>query len=298
MFHFDTHSPIAIHRLPDDFLNGNPNECCIHFYEASETTFKNQVQLSQHLFCLLLQGQKTVHDATSGHQINAQEFMLMPRGSVLMTEKTTESGTFKSILLFFSDAFLIDFSSRHGFSKKSTQPTGRNTLVWKKDAFVTNYIQSLELLKSNPMRETLQQLKLEELLCYLFQTHPEAMEHFLINALQEHHYRSIKQVVNANLDNHLTVEELAFLCNQSVSTFKRHFAEAFHTSPKKYFTAHRMRKAQQLLLLHHRPSDIYTELGYETLSSFSAEFKKYTGHSPKQFQAELDPKPTVFEPIA
>lgn len=298
MFDLENHSTTAPYQLPEGFSNGNANECCIHFYETGETTLKNQVKLSQHLLCLLLQGQKTVHDSTSGYHINAQEFMLMPRGSVLMTEKTSESGAFKSILLFFSDAFLLDFSSRHGFNNQVMQPSGRNAIVWKKDAFVSNYVQSLELLKSNAISEPLQQLKLEELLCYLFQTHPETMQSFLKGVMQEQQHISFKEVVNANINNHLTVEELAFLCNQSVSTFKRHFAEAFHTSPKKHFTEHRMRKAKQLLQLHHRPSDIYSQLGYENLSSFSAEFKKYTGSSPKQFQTELELKTTISEPIA
>lgn len=298
MFDSDPSSSIVSHQLPDGFLSGKPAETLLHFYETNEPSIKNQVQLTQHLFCLLLQGQKTVHSSTTTHQIDAQSILLMPRGSVLMTEKTADSGTYRSILLFFSTAFLLDFSARHGYSTQGMKERNITAIVWEKDAFITNYIQSLELLKPATISPNMQQLKLEELLCYLFETYPETMQHFLAGVAQEQQHISLKQVVSANIDNNLTIEELAFLCNQSVSTFKRHFTEAYHTSPKKYFTEHRMRKAQQLLQLYQRPSDIYHRLGYENLSSFSAEFKKHTGRSPKQFQLELDPNSTILEPIA
>lgn len=50
---------------------------------------------------------------------------------------------------------------------------------------------------------------------------------------------------------------------------------------------HRMEKAKQLLQKHKKPSEIYLDLGYENLSSFSLEFKKIYGVSPSKF--ELNP---------
>jgi AraC-like DNA-binding protein len=47
-----------------------------------------------------------------------------------------------------------------------------------------------------------------------------------------------------------------------------------------------MEKARELLLLDQRPSDIYLDLRYQSLSAFSTEFKKHFGISPKQFQSK------------
>jgi AraC-like DNA-binding protein len=66
--------------------------------------------------------------------------------------------------------------------------------------------------------------------------------------------------------------------------FNRHFLKAFNCSPKKYLTDRKMERAHELLLLDKRPSEIYFDLGYQSLSSFSTEFKKHFGMSPGKYQ--------------
>jgi AraC-like DNA-binding protein len=71
----------------------------------------------------------------------------------------------------------------------------------------------------------------------------------------------------------------------TLSTFKRHFAKIYGTSPSKWILAKRMEKAAQLLSQKHMiPSEIYQELGYENLSSFIKSFKQVYNTTPKQYQ--------------
>jgi AraC-like DNA-binding protein len=114
--------------------------------------------------------------------------------------------------------------------------------------------------------------------------HNNAVRGLIQNALANFNIDRLRQVVMANANNGFTVDELAFLCNISVSTFKRRFAKVFNCTPKKYLTDKKMKKARELLLLDSRPSDIYLNLRYQSLASFSTEFKKYFGISPKKFQ--------------
>ncbi len=57
----------------------------------------------------------------------------------------------------------------------------------------------------------------------------------------------IRQAVTANMFYTITAEELAFLCNMTLSTFKRHFGKIYGTSPSKWILAKRMEKAAQYL---------------------------------------------------
>jgi len=95
----------------------------------------------------------------------------------------------------------------------------------------------------------------------------------------------IRQVVTANTYNFISLEELAFLCYMTLSTFKRRFASLYGTSPKKWFQEKRMEKAAKMLRNSNlNLTEIHLELGYENLSSFIQSFKQVYGTTPKQYR--------------
>ena len=96
--------------------------------------------------------------------------------------------------------------------------------------------------------------------------------------------RQLQAAVENNLTYSVTVEELAFLCNMSLSTFKRRFARIYGTSPNKWLLQRRMQQAILLLQQQAKPSEIYFQLGYENHSSFSQSFKQAYGITPREFQ--------------
>ena len=77
--------------------------------------------------------------------------------------------------------------------------------------------------------------------------------------------------------------ELAFLCNMSLSTFKREFQKHYSDSPMKWFQNKRLEYAHHLLYNEQMSSsEIYLEVGYESLSSFIKSYKAKYGVTPKQ----------------
>lgn len=284
-----------IYALPESF-DAKASEIYFHFYSTKKPTIRNKVVFSKNLICFLQQGQKQVHTPTDNTIINEQQLLLLTSGSMLMSESMPKNSLFKSILLFFSDQFLADFCMKHGIGVTG-KPSDKCSLVTlPKTPFLQHFETSLQLLKTLPAENGIQSVKLEELLLYLLHQFPAKMKSFIFSALSQQPLLKLKQTVQHNIDKNLTVEEIAFLCNMSMSTFKRHFAEAFNTSPRKYFTDYKMKQARRMLGSGSRPTDIFDQLGYENLSAFSTEFKKYFGLSPRQFQ--LEPTAKVFEPVA
>ena len=107
----------------------------------------------------------------------------------------------------------------------------------------------------------------------------------IINDSDNHSQRFI-QTIESNQLNKLTVKELSFLLNMSVSTFKREFKKHFQSSPSKWFQEKRLEHSAFLLKnKSKRPSDIYEEIGYENLSNFIQAFKVKFGVTPKQYQS-------------
>lgn len=139
------------------------------------------------------------------------------------------------------------------------------------------------------LRGTLQakllQVKFEEIMLYLVETKGTDFLEFMMST-QDPQSRTLKQVAENNSLNKLTLKELAFLSNMSVSTFKREFEKHFNESPIKWFQDKRLTHAAFLLREQSkRPSDIFVEIGYENLSNFINAFKAKFGLTPKQYQA-------------
>jgi AraC-like DNA-binding protein len=207
-----------------------------------------------------------------------------------MSEKTAaENGRYRSILLFFDNIILADFFTRHPQVLKTASGKVQEVpfLLFEKDAFLVNFTESLGfmLTSGQPISDNMRRVKLEELLFYLSENYPGQIQKFQ-NAYQKTDGDMlIRQAVTANIDNNITVEELAFLCNTSLSTFKRRFAKIYGTSPYKWLLEKRMQQAAQMLKRgEYKASEIYYELGYENLSSFIQSFKQVHGITPKQYQ--------------
>lgn len=260
-------------------------------YNSDVVSINARIKLRQNLFSFLLEGQKSIQYAgTQQVKINPDQFFLLSSGNCLMSEKIAATGgRYRSILFFFDNKVLADFFIRHPRALQvSTQKNNEEPfLVFEKDAFLINFIESLGfmLASGQPSSAEMRNVKLEELLLYLSEYYPEK-----IRQLRNFNYQTdddllIRQAITTNIYNAVTVEELAFLCHMSLSTFKRRFARIYGTSPNKWLLEKRMQKAAQLLKQGEcKASEIYFELGYENLSSFIQSFKQVHGITPKQFQ--------------
>lgn len=280
----------VIHTLPEDFHIGAA-DTAIFFYTNSRPSVKNKVVFTKNLLCIVQHGEKEVHNAAGKEVISNNEMLLLPAGSTLMSERTPDD-QYEAILIFFGNKTLTDFCVRHKIVFKEKEPISNFKI--SQDAFLKNFCHSLHLLKQRGHTE-MDAFKIQEILGYISTSTPGLFAHFTAQALSGRSGIKLKQVVEKNLHKGLTTEELAFLCDMSVSTFKRHFAGLYKMPPKKYFLQQKMEQAKLLLSLKQRPSEIYSDLGYENLSAFSTEFKKHFGMSPKQFQTENGQEEQVIE---
>lgn len=259
-------------------------------YNSDVVSINSRIKLRQNLFSFLLEGQKSVQYADAKAMINPSQFLLLSSGNCLMSEKiAAPNGRYKSILLFFDNKLLSDFFIRHPQAHQAATLKNKKEpfLVFEKDAFLINFIESLGfmLLSGQPLSAEMQRVKLEELLIYLSEHHPDEFQRLRNTSYDADDELLVRQAVTANIYNPVTVEELAFLCHMSLSTFKRRFAKVYDTSPNKWLLEKRMQKAAQLLKQSEcKASEIYFELGYENLSSFIQSFKQVHGITPKQYQ--------------
>ncbi|ACS87359.1 AraC family transcriptional regulator [Musicola paradisiaca] len=92
--------------------------------------------------------------------------------------------------------------------------------------------------------------------------------------------RALRHIENHYADS-LSVEQLAGEVNMSVSAFHHNFKSVTGTSPLQYLKSYRLHKARQLMVHNGlRANAASMQVGYESPSQFSREFKRYFGTTP------------------
>lgn len=248
-------------------------------YTNGGKAIRTQVVLKHHLISLVQEGEKEVLVAGRREQVDASHLLLLSSTSSIMSEHSLEGRPMRSLLLFIAPSFLVDFCARQGLKPRGA---AAELLPLPQDDFTRLFARSVELLNPNVLNSdvALRRTKAEELLLYLHVKHRAAFLRFIAAALKDRHDLPLRSVVAMHLDSNLTVPELAFLCHMSTTTFKRRFREAFGSAPGRYLHARRMERAKAMLTRRLRPSEIYLDLGYESLAAFSNEFKKHFGVAP------------------
>jgi AraC-like DNA-binding protein len=236
-----------------------------------------------------VEGTKAVHDAHNSIAIDNEKFLLFLPGNYLMTEKITSSdGRFQSVLIFFTqEAINVFFSKFADIIIETRNLPLEQVQVFTKDQYLKNFIDSLLLMSGNGKKvpAAIQKLKLEELLLYLCYHYPEKMAQLKLRANVSITEIEIKKLVESNIGSNITLDELAFLCNLSLSTFKRKFIKLYGIAPSKWFLQRRMELATTLLRTgKETPSEIYYKVGYESHSSFTHSFKQVFGLTPTEYR--------------
>ncbi|MBK1897030.1 helix-turn-helix domain-containing protein [Chryseobacterium paridis] len=275
-------------------VNKEPEKDALRTYSyiSNEQAQRNKILLQENFINFLEKGEKVVHYANKATTITDDQFAILSSNNCLMTEKLSVDDEYRSILFFFNDDALANFFIKYYNIIKhifiSAEKVEEPFLVFEKDEFINNYIESLKLIqqKSSSISAKMLQLKFEELMLYLLEKYPRTILSFQTRKLEEYSDIEIKKAVEKNLTNNLTLDELAFLCHTSVSTFKRKFLRLYNMVPSKYFLQKKMEIATSLLLQNKNPSEVFYEVGYENHSSFSQSFKRIYGISPRQFQQQ------------
>jgi AraC family transcriptional regulator, exoenzyme S synthesis regulatory protein ExsA len=258
-------------------------------YESYTPSMKGKSRLQQNMLSLLMEGEKLIHYEGSIIHYTPRSILLLGSGNYLFTERLSPTQKVNSIMLFFDDALLPHVENRKAVidGHPPVEPTSH--VLFPKDEYIGQFIQSLQTLLATPalLTPAMQTVKLTELLVYLCHQHPALYTAFQHRKKAKPEEQVLKQTVEENIGNNLLLDELAFLCNMSLATFKRKFTKLYNTSPARWLQQRRLEAAARLLAQQKgKPTDLYLQAGYENHSSFSQAFKAHFGVSPKDYAME------------
>ncbi|MDD4163900.1 MAG: AraC family transcriptional regulator [Eubacteriales bacterium] len=125
---------------------------------------------------------------------------------------------------------------------------------------------------------------IESFLLSLYNT--EETKHILTGSSGSEDYKKIVRVMHENADKNISVSQIAFLCNMSVSSLKKKFSMYSDKGVGKYFMYVKMRKAITMLCEGISAPEISDRLGFSSVNYFYAAFKREIGLTPREYLSQ------------
>lgn len=222
----------------------------------------------------------------------AGETMSMKRGQMMLIRKNQlieltkvplEDTHYQTIVIFLKEDLLrkIALEEQIETGQKYTGPL--NILIPQND-FLHGFFQSIIPYVHHPdekVTNTLGMLKVKEAATLLLYTMPE-LKDFLFD-FSEPHKIDLENFMLSNFHFNVPIEKFAQLTGRSLAGFKRDFQKAFGMAPRQWLQEKRLTEARHLIeKKNKKPSAIYLELGFESLSHFSHSFKRKFGKAPTE----------------
>lgn len=277
--------------LPEKLLGTNEiplKDVMFYHHIGHDSNFRTKISFNTNCITLLLRGKKHVVAGDKHVFYDNKSCLLFKAGNYLSTEISPDGNPYHSLLIFFSDKVLNECKHKynHILSKQQSETVDSPYLYIPSDNYIENFKSSaLQALETENLSTALQVLKFEEIMLYLLEQQGRKVIDFFDKSLAYFEVSAFKKVVEANIMNNILIEELAFLCAMSKSTFKRRFAEVYEKSPGQWQMEKRLDHSAYLLSVKKmNPSEVYEEVGFSNLSSFIQSFKKKFGLTPKRYQ--------------
>jgi AraC-like DNA-binding protein len=136
--------------------------------------------------------------------------------------------------------------------KNSHEP---ETQVITSSDTIARLVESIEFYFQNPtlVNDCLLELKIKEFVLLLVQTKNVKSIIELLADLYSSRTINLRKTIKLHIYSNLSMEELARVCNLSLSSFKREFKKAFNDSPASYILAEKLKKAKELLAISDLP---------------------------------------------
>lgn len=237
--------------------------------------------IAEHTFVYVIKGLINIYDGSKQITLKAGDCCIGRKNRLARYNKEEVNNELEKIFVYFDETFLKQFQER--YKTKETKFKSAETFVpVKKNELLPNYIQSLlPYYNHAKISEPFADVKREELLLILLQKQPDLAGVFFDFDIPQK--INIEEFVNKNFKFNVSIERFAYLTGRSLSAFKRDFKTTFNETPNHWLVKKRLQEAHFLIKKKkQKPSDIYLELGFETLSHFSYSFKKQFGQTPTE----------------
>jgi AraC-like DNA-binding protein len=239
---------------------------------------------NHHALVLQVSGKFTLETSGQNISMTRGEMLLIGKNQLGTLTKTPLSGeNYETIVISLQENLLrkIVLEEKLEADRKYIGPP--NILI-PSNEFLQGYFQSIiPYARSSgaTMTNEMGILKVKEGVKLLLLALP-GLRNFLFD-FSEPYKIDLEKFMLSNFHFNVPVEKFAQLTGRSLAGFKRDFSKTFGSPPRHWLQNKRLNEAKHLIeIKHQRPSLIYLDLGFESLSHFSHSFKKKFGKAPTE----------------
>lgn len=265
----------------------NPTEIIpgVIFYSYFSHKRKEKVAfLAHNTLVLQVAGRFEIETATEKFAMEKEQMLLIRKNQLAELTKTPLNGeNYQTIIICLKEDLLRQIALEEQIDTDKRY-SGPNNILIPTNEFLRGFFQSIIPYVHHPdesITNAVGMLKVKEAVQLLLHAMPE-LKTFLFDFSEPYKMDLEKFMIN-NFHFNVPVEKFAQLTGRSLAGFKRDFQKTFNMAPRHWLQDKRLLAAKHLIESKNRkPSSIYLELGFESLSHFSRSFKKKFGKTPTE----------------
>lgn len=248
---------------------------------------------------LVLQGKKIGHLSQNTLVYDSKNYLVVPTTLPLECETyASKEEPFIGLIISIDKKMMYEIIDC--VSKKEAINSKKNSIGIFSDV-VTEEIEDLTLrllniLQSKEESKILGESLLKELFYRIAVGENSNFLHkmFLDNNNEAKIARALK-IIHTLCETNLDIPNLARQEDMSVSSFHTHFKKVTSHTPLQYIKKIRLNKAKDLISKHnYQVVDAAYEMGYDSASQFSRDFKSYFGYPPKDVKPSFEEQSSVI----
>lgn len=261
------------------------NSCGIHLFNLSRCAIGYVVR-----------GMKHIYYGDTHYTISRGDIFYLGVGNHYVEDFPDEGRPFEQIVVYYSPALLqrillnlnmtysINISNTHKCEVCSRMNHVAGAASPSLKSFfvhTASYLQDDNFMHD----ETAENIKMTELIYLIVSQSDCCLKSKILSNVDAAH-DNFEQIIYSNIFNDISIEELATMCNRSLTSFKKEFKRHFHQSPHRWFIHQRLMQSRLLLISTSKSiSEIGNECTFPNTSHFIKLFKKEFAFTPAIYRA-------------
>lgn len=240
--------------------------------------------LSESMLVLQVSGKLTMETSIEKISTLPGNILLMRKYQLVKVSKMPFDGEdFSTIIILLNDDVLRKYALKEKI-EINEKYKGKSNIFISQNEYLKGFFKSLIPYGNKTQKKmsgNLNLLKVEEAIELLLYSMPE-LRTFLFD-FSDPYKIDLEKFMTRNFHFNVPVEKFAQLTGRSLAGFKRDFQKTFNAPPRNWLQNKRLTEARyQIEKKSKKPSEIYLELGFESLSHFSNAFKSKFGVAPTE----------------